>query len=54
LEARETALRNQIATDRNANGGKLTAAERQQINQELNQLSAGIQKEKQDAQTQPH
>jgi hypothetical protein len=51
LEAREVALRQQIATDRNANGGKLTDAERKQINQELNGLSTRIYKQKHDDQT---
>jgi len=48
IETREAELRKQIATDRNANGGKLTPAERQQINDELNELSARIEKQKQD------
>jgi hypothetical protein len=52
LEARETELRHEIATDRNANGGKLTDAERKDINQELNGLSARIYKQKHDDQTQ--
>ncbi len=34
LEARETFLRGQIASDRNANGGRLTDAERAQTNGE--------------------
>jgi hypothetical protein len=54
LEARETALHNQIATDRNANGGKLTDAERTQINAELNGLSTRIYQQKHDDQTQGH
>jgi predicted Holliday junction resolvase-like endonuclease len=54
LEARETALRTQISTDRNANGGKLTDTERTQVNQELNNLSTRIYKQKHDDQTQPH
>jgi uncharacterized phage infection (PIP) family protein YhgE len=54
LEARETALHNQIATDRNANGGKLTDAERTQINAELNGLSTRIYRQKHDDQTQQH
>lgn len=53
LEAREVALRQQVATDRNANGGKLTDAERKQINQELNGLSTRIYKQKHDDQTRP-
>jgi hypothetical protein len=54
LEARETELRHEIATDRSANGGKLTDAERKEANQELNGLSARIYKQKHDDQTQPH
>jgi hypothetical protein len=52
IEAREAELRHQILTDRNANGGKLTPAERQQINGELDQLSTRIEKQKHDEQTQ--
>lgn len=54
LEARETELRHEISTDRNANGGKLTDAERKDVNQELNGLSTRIYKQKHDEQTQPH
>jgi hypothetical protein len=54
LEARETELRHDVATDRNANGGKLTDAERKEVNQELNGLSTRIYKQKHDDQTQPH
>jgi hypothetical protein len=54
LEARETELRHEISTDRNANGGKLTDAERKEINLELNGLSARIYNQKHDEQTQPH
>lgn len=54
LEAREVELRHEITTDRNANGGKLTDAERAEINQELNGLSRRIYKQKHDEQTQPH
>ncbi|MDQ2867972.1 MAG: hypothetical protein M3R59_06110 [Verrucomicrobiota bacterium] len=53
LEARETYLRGQIASDRNANGGKLTDAERSKINAELNGISSRIYTQKHDAQTQP-
>lgn len=54
LEARETELRHEISTDRSANGGKLTDAERKEVNQELNGLSARIYNQKHDDQTQPH
>ena len=53
LEAREAVLRKQIADDRSANGGKLTPAERTQINKELDEISARIYKQKHDAQTVP-
>ena len=54
LEAREVELRHEIATDRNANGGQLTDAQRKEINQELNGLSTRIYQQKHDEQTQPH
>jgi hypothetical protein len=54
LEGRETELRHQISTDRNANGGKLTDAERKEINEELNGMSTRIYNQKHDDQTQPH
>ncbi len=51
LEAREAVLRKQIADDRSANGGKLTSAERAQINKELDGISIRIHRQKHDAQT---
>jgi hypothetical protein len=48
IERREAELRHQLATDRAANGGQLTPAERQQIYDELDELSARINKQKQD------
>jgi hypothetical protein len=54
LEAREVELQHEISTDRSTNGGKLTDAERKEINQELNGLSGRIYKQKHDEQTQPH
>ena len=54
LEAREVEWRHEISTDRSTNGGKLTDAERKEINQELNGLSGRIYKQKHDEQTQPH
>lgn len=50
LEAREAALRKQIAEDRAANGGKLTPEQRKEIQAELDELSARIAKQKHDAQ----
>jgi hypothetical protein len=52
LETREAELQQQIRTNRNANGGTLTDAERAQANKELNDLSARIHQQKNDGQTQ--
>ena len=49
-EAREAALRKQIAEDRAANGGKLTPEQRKEVQAELDELSARIAKQKHDAQ----
>jgi hypothetical protein len=54
LEAREVELRHHIETDRDANGGKLTDAERKHINEELDDLARRIFKQKHDQETQPH
>jgi hypothetical protein len=51
LEAREAALRKQIAEDRAANGGKLTPEQRKEVQAELDELSARIARQKRDAQT---
>jgi len=51
LEAREAVLRRQIAEDRAANGGKLTAEERAQVNKELTEISVRIHRQKHDGQT---
>jgi len=45
-EGREQNLNHQISGMRQANGGKLTSAERQTVNQQLNKQSAQIYKEK--------
>ena len=42
LESREAELKKQIAEDRNANGGKLTKAERHAANKELKDISRRI------------
>ncbi len=52
LETREANLNNKIATERAANGGKLTPAERQQAARRQNSISKDIEKQKHDAQTQ--
>ena len=46
LENKESALRKEIHTDRTANGGKLTGAEKQQVNQQQNKLSKQIYNKK--------
>jgi hypothetical protein len=46
LEKREALLQGQIKNDRSANGGKLTPAERAQINGELDVLSHRIYRAK--------
>ena len=52
LETRESNLNNKVATERAANGGKLTQAERKQVNRRQNTISKDIAKEKHDPQTQ--
>jgi hypothetical protein len=42
LENNEAGLNGEVRADRNANGGKLTAGEKQQVNQQQNQLSNQI------------
>jgi hypothetical protein len=46
LEKGEAAINKEVHTDRTANGGKLTAAERKQVNQQQNQMSRKIYKAK--------
>jgi hypothetical protein len=43
----------QIAADRKANGGTLTASEKKQVNQEQNAASKNIYRKKHNAKTQP-
>jgi hypothetical protein len=52
LESKEAAINGETRADRAANGGKLTPAEKQQINQQQNQLSKQIYKDKHNANTQ--
>ena len=52
LETREANLNSKIASERAANGGKLTPAERRQVARRQNSISKDIAKEKHDAQTQ--
>lgn len=46
LENKEGAIHQQIKDDRQANGGKLSAAEKQQINHEQNKVSRDIYRDK--------
>ena len=46
LEKSEAAINRETAADRKANGGKLTAAEKQQINRQQNAVSKRIYKDK--------
>jgi len=52
LEKKEAAINKETATDRAANGGKLTAAEKKQINGQQNQVSKRIYADKHNAKTQ--
>ncbi len=52
LEGREANLNNEIKDDRQANGGRLTQAERQQVNRQQNHISRSIYQDKHNAATQ--
>jgi hypothetical protein len=52
LESKEAAINGETKADRAANGGKLTGAEKQQINQQQNQVSKQIYQDKHNAATQ--
>jgi hypothetical protein len=51
LESKEAAINGETRADRAANGGKLTGAEKQQINQQQNKLSNQIYNDKHNANT---
>ncbi|HTQ96334.1 MAG TPA: hypothetical protein VMH89_05990 [Candidatus Acidoferrum sp.] len=51
LESKEAAINGETRADRAANGGKLTGAEKQQINHQQNQLSKQIYNDKHNANT---
>jgi hypothetical protein len=51
LETKEAAINGETRADRAANGGKLTAAEKQQINRQQNKLSNQIYNDKHNANT---
>jgi hypothetical protein len=54
VEGREASIHNQAATDRAANGGRLTGQEHAQINQRQNNVSRSINNDKHNAATQAH
>jgi hypothetical protein len=51
LEKKEAAINKETAADRAANGGKLTSAEKQQVNQQQNKVSKQIYADKHNANT---
>lgn len=52
LEKREAAINKEVKTERAANGGKFTPAERRQVNRQENRTSAAIYRKKHNARTQ--
>ena len=52
LEKQEGAIHHEVKTERQANGGKLTAQERRQVNRQQNRESKRIYRQKHDAQQQ--
>lgn len=53
LETKEAAINGETKADRAANGGTLTASEKQQVNHEQNAASKNIYHKKHNAKTQP-
>ena len=53
LENQQKGINKQVAADRKANGGTLTASEKKQVNKEQNGASKNIYHKKHNAQTQP-
>ena len=53
LENQQKGINQQVKADRSANGGKLTGAEKQQVNKEQNNSSKSIYNKKHNATTQP-
>src|SRR6266705_3012263 len=51
LEKKEAAINKETAADRAANGGKLTGAEKKQVNRQQNQVSKQIYADKNNANT---
>ena len=54
VEGREASIHQQAASDRAANGGRMTQQERQQVNQRQNNVSRSINNDKHNAETQAH
>jgi len=54
LETKEAAITNEVRADRQANGGKLTQAEKAQVNRQLNHTSKQIYRDKHNGVRQPH
>ncbi|HEV3218823.1 MAG TPA: hypothetical protein VGZ48_03585 [Candidatus Acidoferrales bacterium] len=52
LESKEAGLNKEVRTDRQANGGKLTQGEKQQVNRQQNRLSNKIYQDKHNGRTQ--
>jgi hypothetical protein len=53
LETKEHKLNQEIRTDRTANGGKLTAQQKRQVNRQQNRVSGKIYDDKHNTQKQP-
>ena len=53
LERQQQGINKQVATDRKANGGTLTASEKKQVNHEQNRASKNIYQKKHNAKAQP-
>jgi hypothetical protein len=54
LETKESAITKEVKADRKANGGKLTQAERVQVNHQLNRTSKQIYRDKHNGIRQGH
>ena len=52
LETKEAAVNKEVRAERTLNGGKLTPAEKRQVNRQQNQLGRNIYAQKHDAQKQ--
>jgi hypothetical protein len=54
LETNQAAINQQVKADRQANGGKLTSAEKTQVNKEQNRQSKNIYRAKHNGRRGPH